>query len=641
MRLALRDGVLLPEYSLFDFGCGRGEDVEYLKGLGFRASGWDPVHYNQGEPIAADVVNLGYVINVIEVPGERSDTLKRAFALAKRALIVSAQVGYFEEQIARSTEYQDGYLTSRNTFQKYYDQAELRDYIREALGQEPYAAGIGIYYVFCDAQLEHAYCQRLFEDTLPEAFKSGTLTLSLSAETLSAIASRVLDLGRLPEPAEAPEHGPALAILSASEGWLSRLAPYLPQERLEEIRFRRRRRLLAILLASYFSANGKLRMCDLSEAERADLRCFFGSYSRASQEVEQTLTNLTEHLEKAPTDTFDVSVIAEPEELPDLHYYLWYCIQASLSLQDAVPESYCSSTFRLCWRVEQALWTYDPGKKILQVDGDDNSTAQEFCLFSRRSASETKARRSVAPELVEAFVSWTLEQGRLPATSEFDGPKAAWTACVRQGLWEKALRESNRLERYERSRKTLWEKTLYQLGASLFQPGGRRPFKKWPESFQFDLKSLFGSYAQACAESDSWMRRMGDAQYVESEIRGASRGYQHEEKGVYFHRSLLHEQPLVVQLLVATAHQIGTVDMPRRVDVVRVSYNGDVIKFYEYEDFDSPDPTAQVAFCKVMFRKRKVYGKDYPPGARHKLLTDRRPLLGLPPAGEFFSDTRR
>ena len=50
----------------------------------------DPLH--QGDRRAAmqdaDVVNLGYILNVIEDPRERTETLRRAYALARRALVV-------------------------------------------------------------------------------------------------------------------------------------------------------------------------------------------------------------------------------------------------------------------------------------------------------------------------------------------------------------------------------------------------------------------------------------------------------------------------------------------------------------------------------------------------------------------------
>lgn len=633
VRLALRDGILLPEHSVFDYGCGRGEDVEYLKGMGFKAVGWDPVHYDHGAPGPADVVNLGYVINVIEVTQERKDTLKRAFTLAHKALIVSAQVGYFDDQIARSTEYEDGYLTSRNTFQKYYDQAELKDYIREILGQEPYAAGIGIYYVFKDSQLEAAYCRRLFEDALPEAFQGSTLNLTLSAETLSSVAQHVLSLGRLPEPSEAPELGPALAILSASEGWLKRVSPYLPDDKVHEIGARRKRELLGRLLASYFSPSGKLRMCDLSESERADLRCFFGSYSRATNEVEAEylrLADLVESGETGQSRPTPVDPTFQESCLPDTLYFLWRSAVAALELQRPSLLSYCTGTLQLRWEHQEATWIYEPlSKRLARLDGDLEEE-REYSLFSRRRTSEPKAPRprAVADEVVEQFLVWALDRGRTPTATEFPGPRSNWLGCIRHQLWQRRLTETGRDGIFDSSRKTLWENVLYQMGTALFQPGGRPPFKKWSDSFQADVRALFGSYAQACAESDSWMRRMGDPQYVESEIRGAGKGRTDPEKGLYFHISLLHEQPLVVQLLIALARQLGGADMPREVTVIRLSYNGDVVKFYDYENFDCPEPSPLRSFCKVMFRKRRVFGKDYPAGSRHKILEDKTSLTG-------------
>jgi hypothetical protein len=47
-------------------GCGFGEDIQLLRGSGVSAEGWDP-HYRPETPLtAADCVNLGYVLNVIE-----------------------------------------------------------------------------------------------------------------------------------------------------------------------------------------------------------------------------------------------------------------------------------------------------------------------------------------------------------------------------------------------------------------------------------------------------------------------------------------------------------------------------------------------------------------------------------------------
>ncbi len=634
VRLALRDGILLPEYSVFDFGCGRGEDVEYLKGMGFRAAGWDPVHFDHAQPSLADVVNLGYVINVIEVPQERKDTLKRAYEFARKVLVVSAQVGYFDDQIARSKEFEDGYITSRNTFQKYFEQEELRDYIRETLGQEPYAAGIGVYYVFRDSDLEGAYCRRLYEDALPTAFTSKTLTLTLSAETLSAIADWVLRLGRLPEPSEAQELGPAIAILSASEGWLRRLSSYLPQERLVEIETRRKREFLGKLLSSYFGSTGKLRMCDFSESERADLRCFFGSYVRATQQAETLYQTLVERFEQLDSGQLQVVEAVDLQGLPDDAYYLWMCLVSALELEMPNLLSYCPVTLRLEWRqateVGLERWVYQPWQGAIFRGDEESAERQDFSLFSRRQSNDVRTPRvrAVPQEMVDKFVDWMLTRGRFPAPTEFDGPRNHWTACLRNKLWLSSLQGSNREEQYEAARKLCWESILYRVGTSLFQPGGRPTMRKWPEDFQSDIRHIFGSYAQACAESDSWMRRMGDAQYVESEVRGAGRGLAHPEKGLYFDSSILHKQPLVVQLLIETARKIGAADMPVRIDVIRVSYNGDVVKFYQYDDFDTPNASPLRAVCKVMFRKRKVFGRDYPVGYAGKQLEEKETLRG-------------
>jgi DNA phosphorothioation-associated putative methyltransferase len=79
----LRDGLLDGTRSLFDYGCGRGQDLALLQDLGIACEGWDPVHRPHTERSAADVVNLGYVINVIEDPQERSATLRSAWELCR------------------------------------------------------------------------------------------------------------------------------------------------------------------------------------------------------------------------------------------------------------------------------------------------------------------------------------------------------------------------------------------------------------------------------------------------------------------------------------------------------------------------------------------------------------------------------
>ena len=118
-------------------------------GEGVACSGWDPAHRPDGERAEADVVNLGYVINVIEDTAERATTLRSAWALARQVFCVAAQVlvsGRGKEPV----EFGDGILTGRGTFQKFFEQSELKAYLEAQLEVEAIPAGIGTFYLFKD-----------------------------------------------------------------------------------------------------------------------------------------------------------------------------------------------------------------------------------------------------------------------------------------------------------------------------------------------------------------------------------------------------------------------------------------------------------------------------------------------------------
>ncbi len=66
VKLALTDGVLRPGLSFFDYGCGLGDDQRLLSAVGYTTAGWDPVSRPDGDIAPANVVNLGFVVNVIE-----------------------------------------------------------------------------------------------------------------------------------------------------------------------------------------------------------------------------------------------------------------------------------------------------------------------------------------------------------------------------------------------------------------------------------------------------------------------------------------------------------------------------------------------------------------------------------------------
>ena len=145
LRLALDAGVIESSSCVFDYGCGRGDDLRGLEASGIRCFGWDPVYCPAGRREAADVVNVGYVINVIEDPHERAQTLQEAWHYAHKVLIVAARLS-IDTRGAHHQPFNDGYLTQRGTFQKFFTQHELREWIDTTLGVRSIAAAPGIFF---------------------------------------------------------------------------------------------------------------------------------------------------------------------------------------------------------------------------------------------------------------------------------------------------------------------------------------------------------------------------------------------------------------------------------------------------------------------------------------------------------------
>lgn len=112
-----------------DYGCGHGGDLDRLRTRGFACVGWDPNHRQSGARRRSGVVNLGYVVNVIEDASERNEALRAAWALAEHVLVVAARLKADLGESEPGEAFADGRLTRLQTFQKFYDQQELRAWI--------------------------------------------------------------------------------------------------------------------------------------------------------------------------------------------------------------------------------------------------------------------------------------------------------------------------------------------------------------------------------------------------------------------------------------------------------------------------------------------------------------------------------
>jgi DNA phosphorothioation-associated putative methyltransferase len=289
VRLALEAGLLHPGTTFFDYGCGQGGDIERVSKLGCQSAGWDP-HYRPDAPrVAADVVNLGYVINVIESQAERREALIQAWELTQQVLIVSAQVliAQGNSQIV----YGDGVITRRNTFQKYYDQEELKIYIDQVLGVDAVPAGLGIYFVFRDeAQAQTFRASRFRSRVSIPKVRLAHKRFEDYQELLTPLMAFFTERGRLPTLEELPE----AEALTREFGTLRRafqivLQATNPQE-WDAISERRRQDLLVYLALSHFGRRPKLR--DLTSVVQNDIKSLFGSYQQACAAADLMLMSL-------------------------------------------------------------------------------------------------------------------------------------------------------------------------------------------------------------------------------------------------------------------------------------------------------------------------------------------------------------
>ena len=151
IRIALADSLIDTTTTVFDYGCGLGDDVRHLGLRGIPSWGWDPEHRQDANPAPARIVNLGYVVNVIEDIEERAECLKRAWSFAQGTLIVSARLAPDTADLKPTGAYGDGVVTSIGTFQKFYEHGELKDWLDEHLPEPAVPAGLGVFYVFREA----------------------------------------------------------------------------------------------------------------------------------------------------------------------------------------------------------------------------------------------------------------------------------------------------------------------------------------------------------------------------------------------------------------------------------------------------------------------------------------------------------
>jgi len=298
-------GFLDGSRSVFDYGCGRGDDMRGLEANGIAVSGWDPHFLPEGHIQTADIVNLGFVVNVIENRDERDEALRNAFALSRQLLVVSAMLA--GEDAVSGKPFGDGIITTRGTFQKYYTQGSLKEYIEETLGEEALPVAPGVFFVFADKDAEQAFTygrQQSRRNLLRnvERVRQHKTTAAERRDAFShehkilidSLWDQLLLLGREPEADELKDSLKTIEVFGSVKKAFRFVWKIYAEE---ELAFEESRRLRADDLRVYVSKllfEKRRQYKDLEKVLQRDVKAFFGDYKEATLQAKDLLLSLKE-----------------------------------------------------------------------------------------------------------------------------------------------------------------------------------------------------------------------------------------------------------------------------------------------------------------------------------------------------------
>jgi DNA phosphorothioation-associated putative methyltransferase len=287
LQVALASNILPENGNFFDYGCGKGDDIRSLKSLGYDASGWDPTHKPKAIVKNADIVNLGFVVNVIENPKERIDAVKKAYKLTNKVLIISSRLT-FEIKDSNHRPYKDGFLTARKTFQKFYTQEELKSFIDSTLNVNSVPGAPGVFFIFKDEALKSAFEANRYRRRPDFHFKlNANEIFEDNKSTLQPVIDFLLTRGRLPDDFEVENLSKLKDKFGNAKRAFNLIRQVLKEDDWAEVEAERSEDLLIFLGLSKFG--GRPTISKLPKDVQLDVKAFFGNYKTACGKADELL----------------------------------------------------------------------------------------------------------------------------------------------------------------------------------------------------------------------------------------------------------------------------------------------------------------------------------------------------------------
>lgn len=291
----LENNLLNLETSFFDYGCGKGDDLKLLKKQNFNCSGWDPNSFKDNKKTISDVVNIGYVINVIPEVKEREKALKDAWQLTNKVLCVSARLKNEFNLLVKQEQFLDGYLTEKGTFQKFYDHFELKVFIESTLNVKAIAAGQGVYFVFKDEVLESKFKLNKYKSYIhiPKSLKVEVL-YEENKKLFEEFKDFILEKGRLPRANEFFQSNKLLEKFKSYKSAFDILSRIYPQLDINQVAIKRKEDYLLYISLEAF--NGRSKLNTLPIETQNDIKVFFTNYKNAKKESDKLLFSIGDSL---------------------------------------------------------------------------------------------------------------------------------------------------------------------------------------------------------------------------------------------------------------------------------------------------------------------------------------------------------
>jgi DNA phosphorothioation-associated putative methyltransferase len=216
-------------------------------------------------------------------------------------LVVSAQIGDVSSEAPRAAALNDGVLTLRNTFQKYFGQQELRCYIEDALEIPAVPVALGIFYIFREPG-DH---QSFFQSRSRRKVDWESVSVGLSKPPRPP---REVRTARRPRPDPFAEHLPLMEQFWSLTLQLGRLpltqefqgnaelctafGSPKDQQIFERAQAARKSDLLVYLASSHLRK--PIPFGHLPDSVKADISVFFGTYSRGLKQGRDLLHSVAD-----------------------------------------------------------------------------------------------------------------------------------------------------------------------------------------------------------------------------------------------------------------------------------------------------------------------------------------------------------